>query len=701
MAERRTGRRRLAAFVGLLSLLAPVLATSASYSAPGLRASVTAGRDTAGAATRLTVDVDLPARLRHGAVRIALPDGWPSPVRGSVGLDAGACAAGPARLSADGLAVARLRCPAGAAISLSVSGRLPTRVARYVFTTTVTERAGRHDDRTSRSVTSPFTVVPAEADHLVLSPAGTTITLGESRSFRAYETDAFGNRRGEVTDRASFTMTPDGGCAGAVCGEGAHAGDHVVTGSLGDLDGRADLSVEPRHVTVSARPATKVYGAADPAFGYTVDGLPGGATTLPGVTCGVAEAHVGVGTYPVSCRGADDGDYVVDRYRPSTLTVTPARLVVPVTGTQTYGGTPAYLPDLASAGLVNGDVPAVVGGALSCDTTATASSGVGSYPISGCRGLSAANYTIGYAYGSLQVTPRPVTVVADDQTMTAGDADPVFTYRTVPAGLTLAGVTCDAPGDHSAPGTDAITCSTTTDPNHSQVSVPGTLTIGAAAAVCGDSTVQAGEACDDGNAVTETSCPYGDATCYACNSTCSAALNLTGPYCGDSVKQADEVCDDGNAIDESSCPYGSASCLTCSSSCSAVLTLTGNVCGDAKVTDAEVCDDGNTTDETSCPYGQATCNTCSSTCSAVLNLTGGYCGDGVKQAEETCDDGNTTDETSCPYGTATCTSCAASCGSVLSLTGGYCGDGTVTDGEACDDGDLAGGPCNNTCSAPA
>ena len=94
---------------------------------------------------------------------------------------------------------------------------------------------------------------------------------------------------------------------------------------------------------------------------------------------------------------------------------------------------------------------------------------------------------------------------------------------------------------------------------------------------CGDGVVDtsAGEVCDDGNTTTETSCPYGDATCSACNSTCSAPLTLTGPYCGDGIVQAGEACDDGNTITETACPAGQATCNACNATCSAVLSLTG------------------------------------------------------------------------------------------------------------------------------
>ena len=48
-------------------------------------------------------------------------------------------------------------------------------------------------------------------------------------------------------------------------------------------------------------------------------------------------------------------------------------------------------------------------------TTATASSPVGSYPITASGALSA-NYSISYVEGTLTISPAPLTITADDQT---------------------------------------------------------------------------------------------------------------------------------------------------------------------------------------------------------------------------------------------------------------------------------------------
>jgi cysteine-rich repeat protein len=176
------------------------------------------------------------------------------------------------------------------------------------------------------------------------------------------------------------------------------------------------------------------------------------------------------------------------------------------------------------------------------------------------------------------------------------------------------------------------------------------------AGVCGDGTVDGGEACDDG-------ANNSDTTSDACRSDCTA------PSCGDAVvdflQATVEECDDGNTADGDGC---SGSCLI-----EAPVT-----CGDGNldIANGEQCDDGNTTAGDGCSP-------------ACLIEAPPSCGDGnldIADGEQ-CDDGNTTGGDGC---SPTCQ---------FETVGQTCGNGTQEGLEVCDDGNTTGGDgCNPTCN---
>ena len=77
------------------------------------------------------------------------------------------------------------------------------------------------------------------------------------------------------------------------------------------------------------------------------------------------------------------------------------------------------------SGFVNGDDAASLGGTLTFSTPADASSPPGTYPVFP-SGLTSANYAIAFAAGTLSVTPRALTVTANNAAKTYGDPDPAF-----------------------------------------------------------------------------------------------------------------------------------------------------------------------------------------------------------------------------------------------------------------------------------
>src|SRR5207237_263594 len=116
-------------------------------------------------------------------------------------------------------------------------------------------------------------------------------------------------------------------------------------------------------------------------------------------------------------------------------------------------------------------------------TPATASSPVGSYPITP-SGLTSANYTITYANGTLTITPAPLSVTADNKTKVYGQANPTFTvsYSGFVNGDTASSLggtlTFSTPAAASSPvGSYAITPSGLTSSNYTITFGNGTLTV--------------------------------------------------------------------------------------------------------------------------------------------------------------------------------------------------------------------------------
>jgi N-acetylneuraminic acid mutarotase len=135
------------------------------------------------------------------------------------------------------------------------------------------------------------------------------------------------------------------------------------------------------------------------------------------------------------------------------------------------------------AGFVLGEGVGVLSGTLSLSTAATTASGAGSYPITAAGTLSAANYDISYANGTLTVTRAALTVTADDKSKVYGQPNPALTATYTgfvlgegPGSLGGTLVLSTAPPTSGA-GTYPITAGGLTSANYSISYVSGTLTV--------------------------------------------------------------------------------------------------------------------------------------------------------------------------------------------------------------------------------
>ena len=172
---------------------------------------------------------------------------------------------------------------------------------------------------------------------------------------------------------------------------------------------------------VTANAATSPYGGPLPTFGWTISGFRNGDSSA--VVTGAASltttatAASPVGTYPITVTAGTlaASNYAFTSFVNGTLTVTKAHLTVTANATSTtYGSLPTTL-GATITGFVNGDTASVVSGAPSLSTTATAASGIGTYPITVALGtLAAANYDFPtFKAGTLTITKAHLTVTAE------------------------------------------------------------------------------------------------------------------------------------------------------------------------------------------------------------------------------------------------------------------------------------------------
>lgn len=191
---------------------------------------------------------------------------------------------------------------------------------------------------------------------------------------------------------------------------------------------------------------------------------------------------------------------------------------------------------------------------------------------------------------------------------------------------------------------------------------------------CGNSKLELGEQCDDGNTSS------GDG--------CSAICSVEGK-CGNGVLDTAEECDP--AIATTQCAGKSACTQLC---------YCANYCGDGRIAGNEACDDGNTM------IGDGCRNDC----------TAEVCGDGIKDPTEQCDDGNNVATDKCTNNCVAVAVCGDSvvdvgeecddgnkisgdgCTSTCKLEGAVCGNGQLESGEQCDDGNTTSGDgCSDSC----
>lgn len=221
----------------------------------------------------------------------------------------------------------------------------------------------------------------------------------------------------------SYVITPSGATVATPAG-GAEA-NYTISYQT------AAFSVNPAPLTVTASPASAVYGAAIPGFGLSFSGFvdAADAASVPNQFAAITSATVGssVGSYPITlANGNPNSNYSVS-YVGANLTITPAALTITPNLSRRYGGAlPTILPIGDFSGFVAGDTAASLSTQPTETTTAGVGSNVGSYAIT-ASGAADPNYTITYAPGVLNITPAPLLITAQSGSRAYGAANPTFT----------------------------------------------------------------------------------------------------------------------------------------------------------------------------------------------------------------------------------------------------------------------------------
>ena len=189
------------------------------------------------------------------------------------------------------------------------------------------------------------------------------------------------------------------------------------------------LTVTRAPLSAKVNDAAKVYGAPNPAFTIDYYGLRNGEDAPSWITrpsfLTDATQTTGVGNYTVKATNGVPVNYDLGEITPGTLNITPAPLTI-----KAYDATRQYYSDepnfsYTCSGFVNGDNESVLSPAISLSTSATRTSGLGTYEIK-ISETSNPNYSISYVNGTLNISPRTLTASVGNYERPYNEDNPAF-----------------------------------------------------------------------------------------------------------------------------------------------------------------------------------------------------------------------------------------------------------------------------------
>jgi hypothetical protein len=283
-----------------------------------------------------------------------------------------------------------------------------------------------------------YSIVPSAAIGSGLSNYDITYTDGSlSVQKRSVTISADAKSKTYADGNPTLTATEGNTVAGAAAldyslattaGQFSDVGSYEITVSLGSnpnysvttTDG--SLTVGQRSVSVTADAKSKTYTDANPTLTATEGNTVAGAAALDYTLATTAGQFSDVGSYAISITLGSNPNYSVTTTAGSLTVGQRSVSVTADAKSKTYAD--------ANPTLTATETNTVTGAAAldySLATTAGQFSNVGSYPISITLG-SNPNYSVTTTDGSLTINQRSVTITADAQSKTYGDADPSLTY---------------------------------------------------------------------------------------------------------------------------------------------------------------------------------------------------------------------------------------------------------------------------------
>jgi hypothetical protein len=186
------------------------------------------------------------------------------------------------------------------------------------------------------------------------------------------------------------------------------------------------LTITACGLDITANYQSKVYGEADPTLTYSFTGQYGlmDGDSLTGTLS--RAAGVNVGLYQINKGSLSSSANYTITYHSDNLEITKRPVCVAADNkTKVYGNAD---PAFTKTQVINSSCYSMVGSDTITGTMSRDSgNNVGTYNITEGTLTAGSNYTVSVASGTLQITPRPITVTPAAKSKTYGDSDPTLT----------------------------------------------------------------------------------------------------------------------------------------------------------------------------------------------------------------------------------------------------------------------------------